>query len=65
MPLPSQQIIQFNSTNTEEVVFWYEEGYPDKPELDVGNDGTFDWQSVQFLNESSVIASDASNVGSK
>ena len=66
-----QYAITFSTDNSiltpriQKVVFWYEEGYPDKPELDVGNDGTFDWQSIQFLNESSVIASDASNVGSE
>ena len=39
---------------------WYEEGYPDGPQLDVGDDGDWDWQSILFLNESSVIASDES-----
>ncbi len=42
----------------------YEEGYPDAPRLDVGNDGNWDWNSIIFLNESSVIASDDSEVGS-
>ena len=44
-------------------VFWYEEGYPDSPQLDVGDDGTWDWKSILFLNESSVVASDDSPVG--
>ena len=42
---------------------WYEEGYPDAPQLDVGDDGVWDWQSILFLNESSVVASDDSPVG--
>ena len=41
----------------------YEEGYPDRPMLDVGGDGTYDWESDIFLNESSVVASDDSPVG--
>ena len=47
-----------NSFNLE-----YEEGYPDRPRIDVGNDGTYDWESLLFLNESSVDASDNSIVG--
>ena len=42
----------------------YEEGYPDRPMLDIGGDGTYDWESDIFLNESSVVASDDSPVGS-
>ena len=45
-------------------ILWYEEGYPDGPQLDIGGDGEWDWQSVLFLNESSVVASDDSPVGS-
>ena len=41
----------------------YEEGYPDRPRIDVGNDGSYDWESLLFLNESSVDASDDSIVG--
>jgi hypothetical protein len=44
-------------------VLEYEEGYPDRPMLDVGGDGTYDWESNIFLNESSVVASDDSPVG--
>ena len=40
----------------------YEEGYPDRPKIDIGNDGIWDWESLQFLNESSVEASDDSVV---
>ena len=41
----------------------YEEGYPDRPNIDIANDGQWDWESLQFLNESSVEASDDSAVG--
>ena len=44
-------------------ILWYEEGYPDAPQLDVGDDGDWDWKSILFLNESSVVASDDSQVG--
>ena len=44
-------------------ILWYEEGYPDAPQLDVGDDGNWDWKSILFLNESSVVASDDSQVG--
>tara|TARA_B100000900_G_scaffold346589_2_gene311418 strand:+ start:3119 stop:8527 length:5409 start_codon:yes stop_codon:yes gene_type:complete len=44
-------------------VLEYEEGYPDRPMLDVGGDGTYDWESDIFLNESSVVASDDSPIG--
>ncbi|GIR00679.1 MAG: hypothetical protein CM15mP9_3820 [Methanobacteriota archaeon] len=44
-------------------ILWYEEGYPDAPQLDVGDDGDWDWKSILFLNESSVVASDDSPVG--
>ena len=45
-------------------ILWYEEGYPDGPQLDVGADNVWDWKSILFLNESSVVASDDSPVGS-
>ena len=44
-------------------VLEYEEGYPDRPMLDIGADGTYDWEADIFLNESSVVASDDSPVG--
>ena len=42
---------------------FYEEGYPDRPRIDVGADGTFDWESILFLNESAIDVSDDSEVG--
>ena len=42
---------------------FYEEGYPDKPKIDVGYDGVYDWKSILFLNESSINVNDASVVG--
>ena len=42
---------------------FYEEGYPDKPKIDVGYDGVFDWKSILFLNESSINVNDDSIVG--
>jgi len=59
----------FTSTNADitpsidQFVLEYEEGYPDRPMLDVGADGTYDWESDIFLNESSVVASDDSPIG--
>ena len=59
----------FSSSNSDvtpsidQFVLEYEEGYPDRPMLDVGGDGTYDWESDIFLNESSVVASDDSPVG--
>ena len=47
----------------DEFILEYEEGYPDRPMLDIGADGTYDWESDIFLNESSVVASDDSPVG--
>jgi hypothetical protein len=38
----------------------YEEGYPDRPRIDIGNDQVWDWESLLFLNESAVEASDES-----
>ncbi|MEC8152179.1 MAG: hypothetical protein VX068_05985, partial [Candidatus Thermoplasmatota archaeon] len=61
--------ISFTTTNSDTTptidrfVLEYEEGYPDRPMLDVGGDGTYDWESDIFLNESSVVASDDSPVG--
>lgn len=51
------------SPSIDEFVLEYEEGYPDRPMLDVGADGTYDWEADIFLNESSVVASDDSPVG--
>ena len=42
---------------------FYEEGYPDKPKIDVGYDGVYDWKSILFLNESSINVNDDSVVG--
>ena len=50
------------SPSIDEFVLEYEEGYPDRPMLDVGGDGTYDWESDIFLNEF-VVASDDSPVG--
>jgi len=47
----------------DKMILWYEEGYPDGPKLDVGADNTWEWDSILFLNESSVVASDDSPVG--
>ena len=47
------------------VTLEYEEGYPDRPKIDVGNDLVWDWESVLFLNESSVVASDMSLVNAE
>ena len=47
----------------DKLILWYEEGYPDGPQLDVGGDNVWDWKSILFLNESSVVASDSSPVG--
>ena len=47
----------------DQFILEYEEGYPDRPMLDIGGDGTYDWESKIFLNESSVVASDDSPVG--
>lgn len=42
---------------------FYEEGYPDRPRIDVGADGNFDWESILFLNESAIQVNDDSVVG--
>ena len=44
---------------------WYEEGYPDKPSININGVGDWDWESLQFLNESSILVSDSSIVGSE
>ena len=44
-------------------ILWYEEGYPDRPMIDVGGDGSYDWEAMIFLNESAVVATDDSQVG--
>ena len=47
----------------DEFTLFYEEGYPDRPQIDVGNDNIWDWRSILFLNESSVEVSDESELG--
>ena len=47
----------------ESFILWYEEGYPDRPMIDIGGDGVYDWEAKIFLNESAVVASDDSQVG--
>ena len=54
---------QTKTPKLDQFILEYEEGYPDRPMLDVGGDGTYDWESDIFLNESSVVASDNSPVG--
>ena len=41
----------------------YLEGFPDRVELDIGDDGTWEWEGLTFLGDSSVMASDDSEVG--
>ena len=53
------------SPSIESFTLWYEEGYPDKPSININGVGDWDWESLQFLNESSIIVSDSSNVGSE
>lgn len=43
----------------------YLEGFPDQVEIDIGDDGTWDWKGLTFLGDSSVVASDASVVGTE
>ena len=47
----------------ESFILWYEEGYPDRPMLDIGGDGVYYWEAIIFLNESAVVATDDSQVG--
>ena len=62
--------IQMSTTYSNETpkldsfTLWYEEGYPDGPSLDIGDDNIWDWRSIIFLNESDIVASDDSPVGS-
>ncbi|MBT05255.1 MAG: hypothetical protein CMA92_05785 [Euryarchaeota archaeon] len=44
---------------------WYEEGYPNMPSININGVGDWDWESLQFLNESSISVSDSSIVGSE
>ncbi|RPG75311.1 MAG: hypothetical protein CBE08_003945 [Euryarchaeota archaeon TMED248] len=44
---------------------WYEEGYPDMPSININGIGDWDWESLQFLNESSISVSDSSIVGTE
>ena len=44
---------------------WYEEGYPNMPSINVNGVGDWDWESLQFLNESSISVSDSSVVGTE
>ena len=53
------------SPSIESFTLWYEEGYPDKPSININGVGDWDWESLQFLNESSIIVSDSSIVGSE
>ncbi|MGB1798394.1 MAG: hypothetical protein ACPHM4_03840, partial [Candidatus Poseidoniaceae archaeon] len=54
---------RFKTPVMDSLELFYEEGYPDRPRIDVGADGTFDWESILFLNESSIDVSDDSVVG--
>lgn len=49
----------------ESFTLWYEEGYPDRPAININEVGSWDWQSVVFLNGSTIIASDSSVVGTE
>ena len=44
---------------------WYEEGYPNMPSININGVGDWDWESLQFLNESSISVSDSSVVGTE
>ncbi|MBQ70380.1 MAG: hypothetical protein CMA65_02690 [Euryarchaeota archaeon] len=52
-----------HTPSVDSFTLWYEEGYPDRPMLDVGGDGSYDWEAMIFLNESAVVATDDSQVG--
>ena len=54
---------RFKTPVMDSLELFYEEGYPDRPRIDVGADGTFDWESILFLNESAIDVSDDSEVG--
>ena len=49
----------------ESFTLWYEEGYPDRPAININEVGSWDWQSIVFLNGSTIIASDSSVVGTE
>jgi hypothetical protein len=53
------------SPSIDTFTLWYEEGYPDKPSININGVGDWDWESLQFLNESSISVSDSSIVGSE
>ncbi|MBI20576.1 MAG: hypothetical protein CMB73_08420 [Euryarchaeota archaeon] len=53
----------FLTPKVSEFTLFYEEGYPDRPQIDVGDDNIWDWRSILFLNESAVQVSDESEVG--
>lgn len=53
------------SPSINKFTLWYEEGYPDKPSINVNGVGDWDWESLQFLNESSIFVSDSSIVGTQ
>ena len=55
----------YSSPSIDSFTLWYEEGYPDKPSININGVGNWDWESLQFLNESSIIVSDSSIVGSE
>ena len=54
---------RFKTPVMDSLELFYEEGYPDRPRIDVGADGTFDWESILFLNESAIDVNDDSEVG--
>ena len=54
---------RFKTPVMDSLELFYEEGYPDRPRIDVGADGNFDWESILFLNESAIDVSDDSVVG--
>lgn len=55
----------YSSPSIDSFTLWYEEGYPDKPSININAVGNWDWESLQFLNESSITVSDSSIVGSE
>ncbi|RJU84400.1 MAG: hypothetical protein DWB99_00585 [Candidatus Poseidoniales archaeon] len=55
----------YSSPSIDSFTLWYEEGYPDKPSININGVGDWDWESLQFLNESSITVSDSSIVGSE
>ena len=53
----------FPTPKLSEFILFYRGGYPDRPQIDVGDDNIWDWRSILFLNESAVQVSDESEVG--